>query len=174
MPKLTENQRVILSTAARRKKGTVLPLAKSLEVNKAAGAPSLKSLIKRGLIAERKAASGEGVWRKTKDGEQLTLIIAIAGLTAIGVDPAKAPAAPNPSRPVRPSGKQSLLLDLLRGANGASIDEMSAALGWQAHSVRGAIAGTVKKKLGFAVTSERIPDRGRVYRITTTSIVAGG
>ena len=101
MPKLTENQRVILSTAARRKNGAVLPLAKSLKVNKGAGAVSLKSLIKRGLIAERRAASGERIWRETKDGEQITLIIAGAGLAAIGIAPMEAPAAPNPSRPVR-------------------------------------------------------------------------
>ena len=174
MPKLTENQRVILSTAARRKNGAVLPLAKSLKVNKGAGAVSLKSLIKRGLIAERRAASGERIWRETKDGEQITLIIAGAGLAAIGIAPMEAPAAPNPSRPVRPGSKQSLLLDLLHRAKGASIDELSSALGWQAHSVRGAIAGTVKKKLGFAITSLRCPKRGRVYRIAIESIVAGG
>ncbi len=42
---------------------------------------------------------------------------------------------------------------------------MSAKTGWQAHSVRGAISGALKKKLGLAVTSERVGDRGRVYRI---------
>ena len=43
--------------------------------------------------------------------------------------------------------------------------EAVAATGWQAHSVRGAISGTLKKKLGLAVTSEPIEKRGRVYRI---------
>ncbi len=174
MPKLTENQRVILSTAARRKNCTVLPLAKSLKVNKGAEAVSLKILIKRGLIAERRAVSGDGIWRETKSGEQIALIIADPGLAAIGIAPVETPAAPNPSRPVRPGSKQSLLLDLLHRAKGASIDELSSTLGWQAHSVRGAIAGTVKKKLGFAVTSERFPKRGRVYRIAIDGIVAGG
>ena len=39
------------------------------------------------------------------------------------------------------------------------------ATGWQPHSVRGAISGALKKKLGLAVTSEKVEGRGRVYRI---------
>ena len=46
---------------------------------------------------------------------------------------------------------------------------MMTASGWQAHSVRGAIAGTLKKKLGLVVSSER-GEEGRVYRIVS----AGG
>jgi hypothetical protein len=42
---------------------------------------------------------------------------------------------------------------------------MQSATGWQAHSVRGAISGALKKKLGLEVTSEKIDGRGRVYRI---------
>jgi hypothetical protein len=36
---------------------------------------------------------------------------------------------------------------------------------WQPHTVRGAIAGALKKKLGLKVTAEKVEDRGRVYRI---------
>ncbi len=43
---------------------------------------------------------------------------------------------------------------------------MSAKTGWQAHSVRGAISGALKKKLGLSVTSETVEGRGRVYRIS--------
>ena len=171
MPKFTDTQLVILSAAAWRDDGAVLPLAKSLKVNKGSAATSLKSLTKRSLITERRAASGEVVWRQTKSGEQIALIIADAGLTAIGVDPAPAAVASNPGRP---GSKQALLLDMLNNANGASFDELSAALGWQGHSVRGAIAGTVKKKLGFSVISKRCPDQGRVYRIAIDRIVAEG
>ncbi len=39
------------------------------------------------------------------------------------------------------------------------------ATSWQAHSIRGAISGTLKKKLGLAVTSDVVEGRGRVYRI---------
>ena len=54
---------------------------------------------------------------------------------------------------------------LERGFEGASIDEIVKALDWQPHTVRGAIAGALKKKLGLNVTSEKVEGRGRVYRI---------
>lgn len=55
------------------------------------------------------------------------------------------------------------LLKLLRRRNGATIAEMSKATGWQAHSVRGAIAGTLRKK-GHVVASEKV-DGIRRYRL---------
>ena len=55
---------------------------------------------------------------------------------------------------------------MLKTPEGASVDEIVAAFGWQAHTVRGAIAGALKKKLGLQVGSETIVGRGRVYRIT--------
>ncbi len=61
--------------------------------------------------------------------------------------------------------KQATLIEMLRRPNGATIEQMTAKTGWQAHSVRGAISGTLKKKLGLAVTSETVGGRGRVYRI---------
>jgi hypothetical protein len=61
--------------------------------------------------------------------------------------------------------KQAILVDLLSRSNGATLAELVNATGWQRHSVRGAISGTLKKKLGLTVTSEPTDDRGRVYRI---------
>ncbi len=77
------------------------------------------------------------------------------------------PSATNapPVPPARAGTKQALLIDLLQRKNGASIDELVKATGWQPHSVRGAISGALKKKLGLTVTSEPIEKRGRVYRI---------
>jgi hypothetical protein len=57
----------------------------------------------------------------------------------------------------------------LRREDGATILEISKAMGWQAHSVRGAISGTLKKKLKMTVASEVIEGRGRVYRIDAKS-----
>ncbi len=65
----------------------------------------------------------------------------------------------------RQGTKQALLIDLLKRKNGATIAEAVDALGWQPHSVRGAISGTLKKKLGLNVTSAAIENRGRVYQI---------
>ncbi len=192
MPKLTDTQLVILSAAARRQGGTVLPLPRSLKVNKAAAATLLKSLLKKGLVAERPAAADEAHWRETRDGERTALAITDAGLQAIGVDADEKTSKESPStkpkarqrrrraerKPsgsklkrrtspaaVRPGTKQALLIDLLKRKKGATIEKIVAATGWQPHSVRGAISGTLKKKLGLAVTSERVGDRGRVYRI---------
>ncbi len=71
--------------------------------------------------------------------------------------------APKPPLPVKT--KQAILVDLLSRSNGATLAELVNATGWQRHSVRGAISGTLKKKLGLTVTSEPTDDRGRVYRI---------
>ena len=54
---------------------------------------------------------------------------------------------------------------MLRAPEGATIEEIVAATGWQPHTVRGALAGALKKKLGLEVTSEKVEGRGRVYRI---------
>ena len=63
-----------------------------------------------------------------------------------------------------PSTKIEKVIEMLRKPGGASIKALIATTGWQAHSVRGAISGTIKKKLGLTVTSERVNDT-RVYRI---------
>jgi Protein of unknown function (DUF3489) len=68
-------------------------------------------------------------------------------------------------RAARTDSKQAQLIAMLKRAKGASIEEIIKAFGWQPHTVRGAIAGALKKKLGLAVTSEKIEGRGRVYRI---------
>ena len=80
-------------------------------------------------------------------------------------DPGSKPKGGTPPPAARPGTKQALLIDLLKRKKGATIEEIVEATGWQAHSVRGAISGALKKKLGLTVTSERAEDRGRTYRI---------
>jgi hypothetical protein len=63
--------------------------------------------------------------------------------------------------------KQERLLTLLSQAEGASIAEMMQATDWQQHSVRGFLAGTVKKKLGFSLTASKAAGDVRRYRIET-------
>ena len=69
----------------------------------------------------------------------------------------------------RAGSKLAILIGLLRRPAGATIPDMMEATGWQAHSVRGAISGALKKKLGLEVSSEATTDRGRVYRVVSAS-----
>ena len=60
--------------------------------------------------------------------------------------------------------KQTKLLDLLRRPAGATIAALSEASGWQQHSVRGFLAGVVRKKLGLELVSAVEADQ-RIYRV---------
>jgi hypothetical protein len=68
-----------------------------------------------------------------------------------------------PSDEKRPS-KQDAVIAMLRRAEGATVDEVASATGWQRHTVRGVFSGTLKKKLGLTLASAK-EERGRVYRI---------
>ena len=65
----------------------------------------------------------------------------------------------------REGTKQATLIAMLRAPDGATIEEIMAATGWQSHTVRGAMAGALKKKLRLEITSEKVDGRGRVYTI---------
>jgi hypothetical protein len=67
--------------------------------------------------------------------------------------------------PIRQGTKLARLIDMLRRERGATVAETVAALGWQAHSVRGAMSGALKKKRGLTIQSEMHDGRGRIYRI---------
>lgn len=87
-----------------------------------------------------------------------------AGTTDIAAVAPTSATSPAP-RPPRQDTKQARLIAMLRAPEGATIAEIVTATGWQPHTVRGAMAGALKKKLGLEITSERIEGRGRVYAI---------
>jgi hypothetical protein len=60
--------------------------------------------------------------------------------------------------------KLAQLEAMLRRPDGATINQLSKALDWQAHSIRGAMSGTLKKR-GLTITSERKEEGDRIYRI---------
>ena len=144
MPKLTETQIVILSAGAQRSENIALPLPKGLAG--AAAQMAVTKLIEHGWLQEVDAnlRRNEPHWRETGDGHGTTLVVTEAGLLAIGIEPVvvktvnataeHAFEVPNPM----PSGqrvgtKQAMLIAMLQAPEGATITEIVAATGWQAH-----------------------------------------
>ena len=187
--KLTDTQTIILTAAAGRDDGSIHPLPKTLKggaVTKVTGA-----LLRKGLIAEAPcrngAAIGETNFAITAEGALAINVepadcphLADTGAEAPDASREREPAAPAPAkakkaatgrnganapRKARTGTKLALMIEMLRRPEGATVDQIMDATGWQRHSVRGAFAGALKKKLGFAIASEKVDGRGRVYRV---------
>lgn len=170
-------QSLILSRAATRPGKLALPLPEGL--HGAAAKLVIGKMITRGWLEEARAnlRRGEPLWRETGDGHGTTLIATEAGLEAIGIEPLVASAVasarkarvepqPDPA-PIsgRAGTKQAQVIAMLERPEGATIAEIVAATGWQAATVRGAISGVLKKKLGLPITSEKAEGRGTAYWI---------
>ena len=65
----------------------------------------------------------------------------------------------------KPTTKNAIVLALLRQPTGATLNELMKATGWQAHSVRGFLSGTLGKKMGLKVDSSKRPDGERSYSV---------
>lgn len=178
MTKLSETQSLILTAGAQRPDNLALPLPKGLVG--AAAKMAVGKMIDRGWLQEVEAnvRRGEPLWCETGDGHGTTLVVTDEGLLAVGIEPvvvqtmavlrdrAKAvPEAETKTPTPRAGTKQALLIAMLQAPEGATMDEITAATGWQAHTARGAMSGALGKKLGLVVTSAKEENRGRVYRI---------
>lgn len=73
-------------------------------------------------------------------------------------------AKPSNAAPTAPS-KLATVIQMLKRPSGTTINDLSTATGWQTHSVRGLLSGTIKKKLGLKLTSEKT-EGVRSYRIS--------
>ena len=80
-------------------------------------------------------------------------------------DTAKQGAKPAQPAAARDGSKKAQVLEMMRRADGAGLKEIMEATGWQAHSVRGALAGTLRRHHGLEVTSSPEEGRGRAYRV---------
>lgn len=183
MTKLTDTQAIILSAAAQRPGNAALPLPAKLRGG--AAQKVVQTMLAKGLLEEVAADINK---------DATTLVATDTGLAAIGIepetlsaggaaeadepgpateadnDPAKPEAATTEPHKAAKSGpransKQARMIDMMRRPEGASADEIGEALGWQRHTVRGAIAGSLRKKLALDVAAEKIEGRGTVYRI---------
>jgi len=165
LPKLTRGERKLLVNIARNlmtpvngaepatldEAGSVWRdcLDQGPETIKPTSLPGLvASLTKKGLAT----ANGESV-----------------GLTAAGLAAYRSVAAEAPAAEAKPQTrdgtKQATLIAMLRRPEGADLDEIAEATNWQKHSIRGAISGALKKKLGLEVTSEKDGQGRRIYRL---------
>ena len=188
MTKLTDTQMIVLTAAAGRDDGSILPLPATIRGG--AVTKVITGLITRGLAEriEDERLAVDDLVRITRDG-----------LIAINADPDEAPwaavpvggatAAPEPKKattgarratraatagdgetppvPRRPreGSKQAMLIDMLERDGGATMTEIAEATGWMHKTIRGAIAGTLKGKFGIPVISEKSEAGERVYRI---------
>ena len=156
-PKLTPTQALLLRAAARRADGRVIPPD---NLRGGARVKVLIALMQRGWI------------EPADDGHALT----DAGYVVAG---RKRPAPPEDLQPVespddlqllegipvRPGTKLAALVVALRRPQGATNLQLMLATGWQPHSVRGAISGLLRKRLGLNVVLTRNAAGERVYRI---------
>ena len=176
---LSNTQLIVLSAACQRPDRSIYPLTTKLPGG--AAAKVLGSLLNKNLVKEVPAKRVETIWREDKKRGRLTLRATPDAFKALGIEESAAGAEafssterkPESARKVskskpkahRADSKQAKLIEMLMRPDGASIDEIVTAFGWQPHTVRGAIAGALKKKLGLKVVSEKSDGRGRTYRI---------
>jgi hypothetical protein len=179
MSKLSPTQERILKAAA------VQPEVDVRDFMADVKSPAIKdtvvaSMLKKGLIYEGDQDGG------------VAYLISDAGLEAVGAkraagkeaeaeagEAAHATTEEAPATPEEPAGtvkaetesaapkvtKQQIIIDLLKRPGGATLEQMMEATGWQRHSVRGVIAGGLKKKLSLEITASKEADGARVYKI---------
>jgi hypothetical protein len=75
------------------------------------------------------------------------------------------PASRKPASTLEKTTKLARVIAMLQQPGGATIEAIASSTGWQAHSVRGVLSGTIKKKLGMVVKSEKRGDGERVYSV---------
>ena len=183
--RLTKLQRSTLEAAAVRNDYIAWPIRNG-KLNAGSEARTIKRLLEMGLVIEKPAITKAPTWREDGRGQPLMVVASEAGLEAIGLLPSgkagrrsrgvgkkaavgakqvavTAVSHDQPRRP-RPGTKLAMLIGLLEREGGATVEEMVAATGWQAHSVRGVISGTLTKRFGLVITSEPVEGRGRVYK----------
>lgn len=172
---LNPNQQAILEHATQHSGGKIAWFPEHIKGG--ARAKVLEGLFKRALItpygddwivaAEGYDALGlprPGVLAATNAMDDPELEADVASAEASWQQPAK-------DKPVRTraDSKQALVIGLLQRPEGTTIAQIMEATGWQQHTVRGTLAGTLKKRLGLTITSSKEAGGQRVYRIESAS-----
>ena len=132
---LTDTQTVILSAACARDDGAVFPVTAKLKGGAVGNV--CKSLLKLGLIEEIPASDLNTVWRHDEERGPITLRATPLAFTTLGITEDQSGTIPSESANApaqrREGTKQDMLITMLRAPEGATIAEIVAATGWQAH-----------------------------------------
>jgi hypothetical protein len=178
---LSDAALVLLSPAASRVDGLVLPPPAPLRTRGGALKATLRKLLAWEFIEEVQVTSDNKSWRTDEEHGRVGLRITAAGLNAIGVTvpvPAQVAAEVSeqvqvvPTRstlsklsdaPRRSAPKRTQLIDLLRPDPGASIGELAIALEWLPHTTRAALTGL--RQRGMTIVKAKRDDGTTVYRI---------
>lgn len=158
-PKLTPTQALLLRAAARRADGRVIPPA---NLRGGARVKAMTALMRREWIE-----AGDGGFVLTDAGYAVAGRKRPAPPEAEGIKEVDTPDDLQllEGIPVRPGTKLAALVVALRRPQGATNLQLMLATGWQPHSVRGAISGLLRKRLGMNVVLMRNAAGERVYRI---------
>jgi hypothetical protein len=146
-------QLVLLTSAAQRPDGSLLPPPESIGGQAVRIRRSISPLIKNGLVSESVVSNTVIAWRENGD-TTYGAFITDAGREAIGAEPAtptneeQASASSSATADKAPT-KIGLVLDLLRRDEGATLSELVAATGWLPHTTRAALTGLRKKGHGI-------------------------
>lgn len=161
MSKLSPTQATILKAAAKKQQADIREFMGDLK-SPAIRDKVLQSMLKNDLVEEADQDGG------------VAYVISAAGLEAVGGKKAKTPVAKPASKAKAKAkaeadepkvSKQQIIIDMLKRKGGATLVQMMEATGWQKHSLHGAMAGSLKKKLGLTITSSKKEGEDRVYKI---------
>ena len=145
--KLTATQQAILNHAHQHTAGRIDWFPETLKGG--AKAKTVESMVKAGLISKNKRAT----------------VMTKAAYAALGIEPPLVESKKPDQIKTRENSKQAQVIALLKRPEGATITQICEATGWQSHTVRGAFAGSLKKKLGLTIVSVKDENTERVYRI---------
>jgi hypothetical protein len=161
---LTATQQAILAHAYQHTSGKIEWFPKNIKGG--ARQKVLDGLFNRTLIT--KSASN---WFIAAEGYDAIGVPRKGSTNAPALETNAAPANPKTPR-TRENSKQAQMIELLKRPDGATLNQLIEATGWQAHTVRGAMAGALKKKLGLTITSDKAAGQERTYRISSEGVAA--
>jgi hypothetical protein len=185
---LTDTQLVLLSAASQREDHLVV-LPDHLKGG--AAKKVIAKLVASSLVEEVRIERDQPAWRLDDEQQPVGLQLTAEGLKAIGVegeDIAENTAPPHPesqldapATPLSPGSagktpregsKQALLISLLERPQGATLDDLTSATGWLAHTTRAALTGL--RQRGHAIERTRGEDGISIYRIPSPTPATAG